>query len=85
MLNPEVVAELMLEVEREDPIDFGMLAIDEKEAARTIALSVLEMYERNINNLAGEEREYAIASTIGKLVLENFVLNAQLHQRMHGA
>lgn len=84
MIDPKVLAELILEVESEDPIDWGMLAIDEAGAAELIAASVAEMYEKEIDSLSGAARDYALASTIGKLVLENFVLNAKLRLRDRG-
>lgn len=65
----QLVAELAQEVEVTDPIDWGMLSIDEHTAYLTMAASVIEMFP--------EEREEILA-VITKLTVENFVLNLKL-------
>lgn len=80
MLNLQAVIELMRQVETEDPIDWGMLNVDEEEASRLIASSLIEHYESSIRPLAETEREYIIVSAMGKLALENFALNLKLLQ-----
>lgn len=69
------------EIAAEDSIDWGMLAVDESEATKLIALNVLGMYEQEWSTLDAEQREYMIVSTITKLVLENFVLNLKLLEK----
>lgn len=80
MLDLQAVVELMRETESEDPIDWGMLNIDEENATRLIASSIVEHYENEIRQLDDTSRDYVIVSAMGKLALENFVLNMKLRQ-----
>lgn len=80
MLDLQAVVELMQEVDSKDPIDWEMLNIDEAEATRLIASSLVEHYETNIRTLDETERDYVIVSAMGKLALENFALNLKLLQ-----
>ena len=77
----DTVLMLMSEIEREDPVDWADLRIDESAAARVIASSMIEQYRRDYSVLSGQDRDYAIIATMSKLVLENFVLNVRLRQR----
>lgn len=73
----QLVADLAQEVETEDPIDWGMLAIDEKEAYSLIASSVVE----RVLSQGGDpisEREIGMMASTTKLAVENFVLNLML-------
>ena len=70
--------ELTKEVESQDPIDWGMLNISEDEALRLIALDVMEMFQ---SYQIASEKEVVMLVTITKLILENFVLNLQLHNK----
>jgi hypothetical protein len=79
-INLKTVEELIKEIELADPIDWGMLRIDEEDATRLIASSVVEHYEENIKPMAETDREYVVVSSIAKLTLENFVLNIKLAQ-----
>lgn len=63
------------EVEAEDPIDWGMLNVNEDEAYRLIALNVIEMFKDKYDRPGFNE---IATSTIVKLVVENFVLNLKL-------
>lgn len=80
MLNLQALIDLMRQVEAEDPIDWGMLNIDEENAIHLIASSLLDHYENNIRPLEASERDYIMVSAMGKLALENFVLNMKLLQ-----
>lgn len=81
-ISVEELISLAKEVEAQDPIDWGMLNIDENEAYKLIALNVLEMF----GETEEDAREAIMLTTIVKLVVENFVLNLQLHQRnQHGS
>lgn len=80
MLDLQAVVELMQQVETEDPIDWGMLNINEEDATRLIVSSLVEHYESKIRPLDETERDYVIVSAMGKLALENFVLNIKLMQ-----
>jgi hypothetical protein len=79
-IDLQAVEELIKEIELADPIDWGMLKINEENATRLIALSVVEHYEKNIKPMAETDREYIFISSIAKLTLENFVLNIKLAQ-----
>lgn len=80
MLDLQAVVELMQQTESEDPIDWGMLNIDEENATRLIASSMVEHYESGIRPLDDTARDYIVVSAMGKLALENFVLNMKLLQ-----
>jgi hypothetical protein len=79
-IDLQAVEELIKEMELTDPIDWGMLNINEEDATRLIALSVVEHYEQNIKPMSETDREYIYVSSIAKLTLENFVLNVKLAQ-----
>lgn len=64
----KLLVDLAMEVEMEDPIDWGMLAIDEHDAYELMAAHVLEMNNDDLTNKA----------IIVKLLVENFVLNLKL-------
>ena len=68
MISAETLADLAMEVESEDPIDWGMLSIGEREAYLLMAASVLG---RNDDHLTDKV-------VITKLLVENFVLNLRL-------
>ena len=70
------LVELAKEVESEDPIDWGMLNIDENEAVKLIAMDVLDMFK---GYETCSERESIMLVTITKLILENFVLQLKIH------
>lgn len=71
MSDIDTLVALAMEVEVEDPIDWGMLAIDEQEAYTLMATHVLEMNNDDLTNRA----------IIVKLLVENFVLNLKLMEK----
>jgi hypothetical protein len=73
----EQIVELAKEIEHEDPIDWGMLNIDENEAFRLLAPSVLENYLL----LDKDSRDIMMLSMVLKLTVENFALNVKLMQK----
>lgn len=81
-MDLKAVEELIREIELADPIDWGMLSIDEEHATRLIALSVVRHYEEQIRPMSESEREYVFVAAIAKLTLENFVLNIKLAQAL---
>jgi hypothetical protein len=83
-IDLKTVEELIREIELADPIDWGMLNIDEDDATRLIASSVVEHYEENIRPMSERERDYIVVSSIAKLTLENFVLNVKLARATGG-
>jgi hypothetical protein len=73
----EQIVELAKEIEHEDPIDWGMLNIDENEAFMLLAPSVLENYLL----LDKDSRDIMMLSMVLKLTVENFALNVKLMQK----
>lgn len=70
MISVDQLVELAKAVEMEDPIDWGMLAIDEDAAYKLIASQVIEIYNTN--------DQVTMLASITKLIVENFVLNLKL-------
>ena len=73
----EQLVAIAQEIEVTDPIDWGLLAVDENTVYNVMASNVLENY------LSGEpeERDMLLLATTVKLIVENFVLNLKLSQR----
>jgi len=76
MISVDMLVELAKEVESEDPIDWGMLAVDEDTAYRLIASQVIEIYNTN--------DQLTMLASITKLIVENFVLNLKLQGIKNG-
>jgi hypothetical protein len=70
----EQLVSIAQSVEAEDPIDWGMLSIDEQTAYRMIATSVVDNYLQT----PPETRDTLLLATVVKLSVENFVLNMKL-------
>tara|TARA_Y100000389_G_C17183066_1_gene375009 strand:+ start:311 stop:544 length:234 start_codon:yes stop_codon:yes gene_type:complete len=70
MITAEQLADLALEIDKRDQIDWGELAIDEHTAFKLMAMHVLDMDNCPLTNKA----------VIVKLLVENFVLNLKLLQ-----
>lgn len=68
------LAELAMEAEMSDPIDWGLLNVSEREAFEMMASQVLEQ----MFNVPENERAVVAMATMTKLLVENFVLNLQL-------
>lgn len=67
-----LVAELAQEVDKEDPIDFAMLQIDDESVWHLMAAQVIDAY------LPQSDNKLVMMAVITKLIVENFVLNARL-------
>lgn len=76
----EEILSLLDEIDSEDPIDWAMLAIDERNATEMIVASLVEQYNNDWSNLSNEAQVNAMLATIAKLVVENFTLNLKLNQ-----
>lgn len=74
----ERIAALAMEVEMEDPIDWGMLAISEEEAYRLMASHTVDLMA---NKYTQSEMQDVLLATVVKLVVENFVLNLKLREK----
>ena len=70
----DFLVDLAMECEIEDPIDWGMLHITEKQAYQMMASQLLEQF----GNVNKEDVMPVILATATKLLVENFVLNLQL-------
>jgi hypothetical protein len=81
-IKPEALADLMLEVETEDPIDFADLPFGEHELRQLVASHLCEMAAA-MENFSTEDRLMTLLAVSAKLVLENLVLHLQL-LRQHG-
>ena len=68
------LAELAMESDLADPIDWGMLNLSERDAFMLMASNVLQQME----SIEGESRMVVAMATITKLLVENFVLNVRL-------
>lgn len=76
-LTVKQLAELAQEAEFKDPIDWGMLPIEEKFAYQLMATNVIEQF----NDMKEADMLPVAMATIVKLLVENFVLNYQLENR----
>lgn len=76
MTLTEQIIDLAQQIELGDPIDWGMLAIDEHTAYQMIAPSVIEQYLM----ADADSRDSIMLATVVKLTVENFVLNVKLLQ-----
>jgi hypothetical protein len=74
MITVEQLVEIAEEIELGDPIDWGMLSVNEHQAYLFLATSVLENYKASDPS----DREIMMLATVVKLTVENFVLNLQL-------
>lgn len=81
-VQPERLAALMREVEREDPIDFADLPFADDELRALVASHLCEMAAA-MENFTTEDKVMTLLAVSAKLVLENLVLNIQLLRR-HG-
>ena len=72
-----LIADLAKEVDLEDPIDFGMLLVDEDTLWKMMASNVLELMR-----VDGINEKMVMMATITKLLVENFVLHAQMLKMM---
>jgi len=70
----DFLVDLAMECETEDPIDWGMLHITEKQAYQMMASQLLEQFD-DVNK---KDVMPVILATVTKLLVENFVLNLQL-------
>lgn len=82
IITPEQLQELMMEVEKEDPIDFADLPFEEDALRRLTASHICVMAE-SLESFSEEDRHITLLAVAAKLVLENMVLHVQLLRR-HG-
>jgi len=76
-MQPEILYELLSEVEKEDPIDFTGLPFDADDLRKLACLNVAEMLQSMGEHTQGD-KELIMAATVVRLVLENMVLHARI-------
>ena len=79
-ISVEELAELIREIEVEDPIDYGDLPYDEDELRRLVCQQIHEISDQAAQ-LGEENRSTVLLAVAAKLVLENLVLHVRLLQR----
>lgn len=80
MIHKDQILELVREIETEDPIDWGMLAIDEDNATDLLVSTIVEKYNTEWIELTPENQIKILLASMAKLIVENFVLNVKLRQ-----
>lgn len=73
-ITPDSLADLAMQAEISDPIDWGMLSIEERQAYTMMAVSVIEQ----VNGIKEDQRLVVAMATMTKLLVENFVLNLKI-------
>lgn len=76
-MTPQTLLELLKEIEREDPIDFTGLPFEAEDLRQLACLNVLELMNNWPQDVT-ESRDWIMAATITRLVLENMVLQARI-------
>ncbi|HEY8118258.1 MAG TPA: hypothetical protein VIE91_03365 [Methylophilaceae bacterium] len=77
-MKPETLLELLIEVEKEDPIDFSGLPFNANDLRQLACLNVVEIINNWPEDSPQPDREMLMAATVTRLVLENMVLQARL-------
>ena len=78
-LTSSELADLIREIEVEDPIDYGDLPYDEDELRQLVCSHICDIAEQ-AGQLGEEGRQAMLLAVAAKLVLENLVLNVRLMQ-----
>jgi hypothetical protein len=76
-ITPEQLQDLMIEVEREDPIDFADIPFDEPDLRNIVANHLCEMAS-GMESFSEQDRHLCLLAVSAKLVLENLVLHVRL-------
>ena len=79
MITVDQLVEIAEAIELGDPIDWGMLSVDEHDAYLFLATGILENYKAS----DPADRELMMLASVVKLTVENFVLNLQLNDKLH--
>lgn len=74
-ITVDQLVEIAEAIELGDPIDWGMLSVDEHQAYLFLATGVLENYKAS----EPTDRELLLLASVVKLTVENFVLNLRLY------
>ena len=79
------ILDLVKEIDSEDPIDWGMLSVDENMATEIIATGLLEQYNTTWADMDPDDRTVIMLATITKLVHYNMLLNANYQNMVNNA
>lgn len=71
----DLLVEIAQEVEGQDAIDWGKLAVGKEQAYKMVATSILEMFDKPEYSF---DDKVVIMSTITKLTVENMLLNLKV-------
>jgi hypothetical protein len=71
----DLLVEIAQEVEGQDSIDWGKLAMGKEQAYKMVATSILEMFDKSEYTF---DDKVVIMSTITKLTVENMLLNIRV-------
>lgn len=75
-MTPQTVETLMEDIEREDPLDFGLLSIDEHDARHLMANHFCEVNSALVEHgLDVEARLEVMAAIAAHTMVENLLLN----------
>jgi hypothetical protein len=74
----QVCSELVDEILKEDPIDWGFLTVDEDNSKYLILCSMIQQYETIVKEYQGKGRDAMLVAIMTKLALENFCLHLQV-------
>jgi hypothetical protein len=71
----DLLVDIAQEVEGQDAIDWGKLAVGKEQAYKMVATSILEMFDKPEYTF---DDKVVIMSTITKLTVENMLLNLKV-------
>jgi hypothetical protein len=71
----DTLVEIAQEVEGQDAIDWGKLAVGKEQAYKMVATSILEMFDKSEYSF---DDKVILLSTITKLTVENMLLNIKV-------
>lgn len=77
-MKTEVLLDLLLQIEQEDPIDYTGLPMDADDLRQLACLNVVDILEKIAGDFTAQETYLLMAATTTRLVLENMVLQARL-------
>lgn len=81
-MNPQSLADLIADIEAEDPVDLGDLAIDGAGARELMASHFCELDRRLVEHgLAAEERLEMMAAIAAHTMVENLILHMKRLRR----
>jgi hypothetical protein len=79
-MTVQEILSLVNEIDSEDPIDWGMLNINEDDAVELVVNNLVDQYNTQWMGLDQQTKDRIMLATMAKLVVENFTLNVKLLQ-----